>query len=131
MWSNGAPPPGSPRSRSPVPRAFAGVWAAAVSDAAAGHQTDRDAARELVASATAEAETARATAEEEKNPAAGTAQRAGRPPAGERRAAPEALEARESPAEAHGTLAVPQEQAALNWNKASNTAPNKNQGTEK
>lgn len=110
----------------PVPgtmqRAFAGVWAAAVSDAAARHQTDRDAARELVAAA---------TAEEEKNPAAGTAQRAGRPPAGERRAAPEALEARESPAEAHGTLAVPQEQAALHWNKASNTAPNKNQGTEK
>lgn len=137
-----------------VQRAFAGVWAAAVSDADARHQTDRDAARELVAAATAEAEeagklvdTEAARAEAETARAAQALEEVARLREQlteqaslhqeERRAAAETLEveqartreAREALAEARGALAVLQEQAALYWNKATDT-PEK-QDTEK
>lgn len=136
-----------------VQRAFAGVWAAAVTDADARHQTDRDAARELVAAATAEAEeagklvdaeatradtaTKRATDAEEEMAKLreqlteqATAHREERRAAAETLEAEQALtrEAREALAEARGALAVLQEQAALYWNKT--TTP-KNHGTAK
>lgn len=125
-----------------VQRGFAAVWATAVTDADARHQTDRDAARELVAAATAEAEeagklvdTEAARAEAENARATAEAEEVARLREQltnqaslyheERRAAAEALEveqartheAREALAEARGALAVLQEQAALYWNK--------------
>lgn len=152
QWRTESRPPAVPIPEA-VQRGFAIVWAAAVTDADARHQTDRDAARELVAAATAEAEEAgklvdteaaraeaenvRATAAEEETAQLreqltnqATAHQE------ERRAAAEALEAeqartreaREALAEARGALAVLQEQAALYWNKADAA---KNRGTEK
>nr|WP_176704681.1 DNA-binding protein [Arthrobacter sp.]AXV46300.1 hypothetical protein pA40H1_p12 [Arthrobacter sp.] len=125
-----------------VQRIFASAWAAAVTDADARYQSDRDAARELVAAATAEAEetgklvdteaaraeteTKRATAAEEEvaRLKGQLAEQAARHQ-GERRLAAETLEAeqartqeaREELAEARGALAVLQEQAALYWSK--------------
>nr|WP_176705512.1 DNA-binding protein [Arthrobacter sp.]AXV46625.1 hypothetical protein pA58H3_p10 [Arthrobacter sp.] len=135
-----------------VQRIFASAWATAVSDADARYQGDRDAARELVAAAAAEAqeagklvdsEAARAEAEKVRAIAAedevarlrGQLTEEGARHQGERRLAAEVLEAeqartqeaREALAEARGALAVLQEQAAAYWNK---TNTPKNQGTE-
>ena len=136
-----------------VQRIFVNAWAAAVTDADARYQSDRDAARELVASAAAEAQeagklvdTEAARAETEKARAIAAEEEVARLRGqlteeaarhqGERRLAAEALEAeqartreaREALAEARGALAVLQEQAALYWNK---TDTPKNQGTAK
>ncbi|EMQ96751.1 DNA-binding protein [Paeniglutamicibacter gangotriensis] len=125
-----------------VQRIFASAWATAVSDADARYQSDREAARELVAAAAAEAqeagklvdtEAARAEAEKERAIAAeqevarlrGQLTEEAARHQGERRLAAEALEteqtrtqeAREALAEARGALAILQEQAALYWNK--------------
>ncbi|KAA0969108.1 hypothetical protein FQ154_20645 [Paeniglutamicibacter gangotriensis] len=125
-----------------VQRIFASAWATAVSDADARYQSDREAARELVAAAAAEAqeagklvdtEAARAEAEKERAIAAeqevarlrGQLTEEAARHQGERRLAAEALEteqartqeAREALAEARGALAILQDQAALYWNK--------------
>lgn len=136
-----------------VQRIFASAWATAVTDADARYQSDRDAARGLVAAAEAEAkeagklvdtEAARAEAEEVRATDAeeevarlrGQLTEEAARHQGERRLAAETLEAeqvrtreaREALAEARGALAVLQEQAALYWNKIDTP---KNQGTAK
>lgn len=137
-----------------VQRGFATVWAAAIADADARHQTDRDAARELLAAATTEAEEAgklvdaeaaraeaeakRATQAEEEtarlreelaNQMAAHQQEAKN--AAETLAAEQARthEAREALAESRGALAILQEQASLYWNRANDAAKNPD-GTE-
>lgn len=135
-----------------VQRIFASAWASAVTDADARYQGDRDAARELVAAAVAEAQeagklvdTEAARAEAEKARAIAAEEEVSRlreqlteeaaRHQGERRLAAETLEAeqsraqeaREGLAEARGALAVLQEQAALYWN---NTNKLKNPDTE-
>nr|WP_176705811.1 DNA-binding protein [Arthrobacter sp.]AXV46401.1 hypothetical protein pA40H2_p45 [Arthrobacter sp.] len=125
-----------------VQRIFASAWASAVTDADARYQSDRDAARELVAAAATEAQeagklvdTEAARAEAEKKRAIAAEEEVARLRGqlteevarhqGERRLAAEVLEAeqtrtqeaREALAEARGALAVLQEQAAAYWNK--------------
>lgn len=151
QWRTQSRQPEIPMPES-VQRIFASAWTTAVSDADARYQSDRDAARELVAAAQTEAEEAgklvdseaaraeaekkRATkAEEEVAQLRGQLAEEAARHQGERRLAAEALEAeqtrtqeaREALAETRGALAVLQEQAALYWNK---TETPTNQGTE-
>lgn len=152
QWRTQSRQPEIPMPES-VQRIFASAWAAAVTDADTRYQSDRDAARELVAAAAAEAEeagklvdTEAARAEAEKARAIAAEQEVARLRGqlteeaarhqGERRLAAETLEAeqartqeaREGLAEARGALAVLQDQAAAYWNK---TDTQKNQGTAK
>lgn len=151
QWRTQSRQPEIPMPES-VQRIFVSAWAAAVTDADVRYQSDRDAARELVAAAAAEAqeagklvdtEAARAEAEKTRAIAAedevarlrGQLTEEAARHQGERRLAAEVLEAeqartqeaREALAEARGALAVLQEQAALYWNK---TDKPRDQGTE-